>query len=55
MLDEIEGLGKVKKENLMDKFKSVRRLKKASVDDLISVSGITPKLAAEIIKKLESL
>lgn len=55
ILDEIEGLGKVKKENLMAKFKSVKRLKKASADDLISVSGITPKLANEIIKKLEEL
>ena len=54
ILDEIEGLGKVKKENLMKKFKSVKRLKKASADDLISVSGITPKLASEIIKKLEN-
>ncbi|NCB48097.1 MAG: excinuclease ABC subunit UvrC [Clostridia bacterium] len=55
LLDEIDGLGKVKKENLIERFKSVRRMKKASVDDLISVSGITPKLANEIIKKLEEL
>ncbi len=55
LLDEIEGLGKVKKENLIERFKSVRRMKKASVDDLISVSGINPKLANEIIKKLEEL
>ena len=55
LLDEIEGLGKVKKENLIAKFKSVKRMKKASVDDLIEVSGITPKLASEIIKKLEEI
>jgi excinuclease ABC subunit C len=52
LLDEIDGLGKVKKENLMERFKSVRRMKKATIDDLVSVSGITPKIAGEIAKKL---
>jgi excinuclease ABC subunit C len=52
LLDEIDGLGKVKKENLMERFKSVRRMKKATIDDLVSVSGITPKIAGEIVKKL---
>ncbi|MBQ3214466.1 MAG: excinuclease ABC subunit UvrC [Clostridia bacterium] len=55
LLDEIEGLGKVKRENLIAKFKSVKRMKKATADDLIQVSGITPKLAGEIIKKLQEL
>ncbi len=53
ILDDIDGLGKVKKEALIEKFKSVRRLKKATAEDLISVSGITPKIANEIITKLE--
>lgn len=55
ILDEIQGLGKVKKENLMARFKSARKLKKATADDLIQVSGITPKLANEILSKLEDL
>ncbi len=55
ILDEIEGLGKIKKESLIAKFKTVRKIKKASVEDLIAVSGITPKLAGEIIKKLEEI
>jgi len=55
LLDEIDGLGKVKKDNLIERFKSVRRMKKASADDLISVSGITPKLAKDIIEKLKEL
>lgn len=55
ILDEIEGLGKIKKENLIEKFKSVKKMKKASIDDLIQVSGITPKLALEIIKKLQEI
>ncbi len=53
VLDDIEGLGKIKKEALIEKFKSVRKLKKASAEDLITVSGITPKIASEIISKLE--
>lgn len=55
VLDEIEGLGKTRKENLISKFKSVKRMKKASIDDLLQVNGITPKIANEIIKKLEDL
>ena len=53
VLDDIEGLGKAKKQYLMDKFKSIKKLKNATADDLISVSGITPKIASEIIRKLE--
>ena len=30
-------------------------MKKATADDLIQVPGITPKLAGDIIKKLEEL
>lgn len=54
-LDEIEGLGKVKRENLILKFKSVKRMKKATPEELMQVSGITPKLANEILKKLEEI
>jgi len=53
LLDEIEGLGKTKRENLMSRFKSVKRLKKATAEELLTVEGITPKLANEIMKKLE--
>ena len=55
ILNEIEGLGKVKRANLISKFKTVKRMKKATADDLIQVPGITPKLAGEIINKLEEL
>lgn len=53
ILDEIEGLGKARKTALLEKFKSVKRLSKASVEELISVSGITPKIANDIVSKLE--
>lgn len=55
ILDEIEGLGKTKRENLILKFKSVSRMKKATAEELMQVSGITPKLANEIMKKLEDM
>ena len=53
ILDEIKGLGPTKKSALMQKFKSVARMKKATADELISVSGITPQLANDIMKKLQ--
>ena len=55
LLDEIEGLGKIRKEALIEKFKSVKRMKKASVEELMQVSGITVKIASEIVKKLEEI
>ena len=55
VLDEIEGLGKVRKENLIKKFKTVRKIKKASIEDLVSVDGINAKLASEILKKLDEI
>ena len=48
-LDSIRGLGPKKKKNLMKHFKSVKSIKSASVEDLCKVSGISIKLAKEII------
>ena len=47
-LDKIKGLGPKKKKNLMNYFKSIESIKKASVNDLCNVSGISIKLAMEI-------
>ena len=47
-LDRIKGLGPKKKKNLMNYFKSIESIKKASVNDLCNVSGISIKLAMEI-------
>ena len=51
-LDEIKGLGKVKKERILEKFNSFEKLKNATFDELISVKGIDNNLAKEIINKL---
>ena len=48
-LDSIRGLGPKKKKDLMKHFKSVKSIKSASVEDLCKVSGISIKLAQEII------
>jgi excinuclease ABC subunit C len=48
-LDNIYGLGPQKKKKLMNRFKSIQSIKKASVEDLCKVPGISIKLAEEII------
>ncbi len=48
-LDSIRGLGPKKKKDLMKHFKSIKSIKSASVEDLCKVSGISIKLAQEII------
>ncbi len=53
ILDDIEGLGKIKKENLIAEFKTIKRIKKATIDDLLLVPGITPKLAKQIMNKIQ--
>ena len=47
-LDNIKGLGPKKKKALITHFKSINAVKKASVEDLYEVSGISIKLANEI-------
>ena len=47
-LDHIKGLGPKKKKDLLSFFKSIQSIKKASVEDLCKVSGISIKLAEEI-------
>lgn len=49
-LDEIEGIGKVRKKSLLLKFGSVSAVKNASFEEL---SEIIPKKVAEKIKKLK--
>lgn len=51
---QISGIGKVKIKALFDKFKTVENIKKASIDELANVSGITRDLAIKIKTNLES-
>jgi excinuclease ABC subunit C len=52
VLDDIPGLGPVKKKALLAKFGSLKKIKLASIDELLQVEGIGPKQAEEIVAKL---
>ncbi len=51
-LDEIKGIGKVKKQALLKQFGSVEKIKKASIEELMQVKGITKELAEKIVVSL---
>ena len=47
-LDEIKGIGAVKKKALIRQFKTIEGIKSASVEELALVKGIDPRLAQNI-------
>ncbi len=47
-LDKVIGIGEKKKKALMDKFKSVAKIKEASIEELCEVDGINRELAIKI-------
>lgn len=49
-LDNINGIGKSKKENLLRHFKTINNIKKASLEELMEVELIGKSQALEIIK-----
>ncbi len=51
-LDEIKGIGKVRKQELLKRFKSVEGIKKAKIEELMQINGITEELARKIKKQL---
>ena len=51
-LDQIPGIGEVKKKALLRAFGSVKRIREASIEDISAVKGIGPKLAAVIKERL---
>ena len=46
ILDDVPGVGKIRKQKLLSRFKSLRRIQEASVEDLQTVRGI-PRRTAE--------
>jgi excinuclease ABC subunit C len=48
ILDDFEGIGPAKRKALFDHFKSIERMKAASVDELAQVEGISDALAGEL-------
>ena len=47
-LDDIEGIGQVKKKLLLQKFGSVERIKNATLEEIMEVKGITENIAKRI-------
>ncbi len=52
VLDEIEGVGGKRKQILLSRFGSVRRLRKASEQEIAAVPGVGPALARLITNRL---
>ena len=51
-LDEIEGIGEVKKQELLKKFGSIEKIKKAEIEEISSIKGINENLAKKIKEEL---
>ena len=47
-LDEINGVGKILKTRLIRRFKSIQKIKEASLQELMTVNGINEKIAYKI-------
>ena len=54
ILTKVDGVGKVKAQNLLKKFKTIEKIKNASVNEICTVKGITQNQALEIKKLLNS-
>ena len=52
-LDEIEGIGEVKKKELLKTFGSVEKIRNASIDEITKIKGINKELAIKIKEKLK--
>ena len=51
-LDNILGIGDVLKHRLIKKFKSIKKIKLATKDDLMTVNGISERIANRIMEKI---
>lgn len=52
-LDEVTGIGEVKKKALLKHFGSVKKIKEATIEELIKVDGISENLAKDIKEQLK--
>ena len=48
-LDNIKGLGSILKMRLMKEFKNIKNIKSANLSDLMTVKGISEKIARNIL------
>lgn len=49
-LDDIEGIGKIRKQNLMKYFKTIDKIKEASIEELLEVPSMNRKSAENLYK-----
>jgi excinuclease ABC subunit C len=54
LLDEVPGLGEIRRKSLLTYFGSVTALKAATVDELASVPGIGGKMAQTIVQQIKN-
>ena len=47
-LDLVQGIGKVLKRRLLNKFKNIKTISEASIEELMTINGINEKIAQEI-------
>ena len=52
-LDDIEGIGKVKKQELLKHFGSIEKIKQANIEEISKIKGINEELARKIKEALE--
>ena len=53
VLDDVPGLGEVRRKALLKKFSSVRALRRASVEEIAELPGFGPKLATQVVTALQ--
>jgi len=49
ILDDIDGVGAVRRKNLMMKFKTIEKIKNASIEELVEIDGINESVAKKIV------
>ena len=52
-LDDIPGIGEVKKKELLKHFGSVKKIQEATIEELLQVKGINENIAKELKKQLK--
>ena len=51
-LDNVKGIGNILKQRLLKKFKSIAKIKLATLKDLMTIEGISEKMAKKIKTEL---
>jgi excinuclease ABC subunit C len=54
ILDDCPGISATRKAALLREFGSVKRLRKASIEDLSAIDGISPRIAESVVRYLDT-